>query len=36
MPGDIIEIKQDDNYEVSVYRNGEKLVEDYIFNIKSI
>ena len=33
MPGDVIEIKQDDNYEVSVYRNGEKLVEDYIFNI---
>lgn len=35
MPGDVIEIKQDDNYEISVYRNGEKLVEDYILNIKT-
>ena len=32
LPGDIIEIKQVDD-GIFVFRNGEKLVEDYIYNI---
>ena len=32
LPGDTIEIKQVDD-GIFVFRNGEKLVEDYIFNI---
>ena len=35
MAGDTIDIKQDDDGEVYVYRNGKKLVEDYIYNVKT-
>lgn len=33
LPGDIIEIMEDDG-EIYVFRNGTKLVEDYILNVK--
>lgn len=32
LPGDTVEIKQSPDGEFNVYRNGEKLIEDYITN----
>lgn len=34
LPGDIIEIAQDTDGEIYVFRNGERLNEDYILNIR--
>lgn len=35
LPGDIIEILKDDDGEIYVFRNGYKLVEYYILNIRT-
>jgi signal peptidase I len=35
LAGDTIEIKQAEDLNIYVYRNGEQLTEDYIYNIKT-